>query len=87
MVRPAPLALLVPLVLQVPLARVRLSVPASVAPCILPAPLLSQAAVRRWLDAPAWARVPVVRLVQAVCLVVPPLVLRLLEPLLAPVPE
>jgi hypothetical protein len=78
MVLPALLALSMPEVLQALLARVRLSVQASVARCTLPAPLLSQADVRQWLDAPVWARVPVVRLVQAVCLVLPP-ELRLLE--------
>jgi hypothetical protein len=86
MVLPAPLALSMPVVLQAHLVRVLLSVLASVAPCTPPAPLLSQADVRQWLDVPVWARVPVVRLVQAVCLVLP-LVLRLLEPLHAPVPE
>jgi hypothetical protein len=75
------------LVRPAPQAHVRRSVRVSVVPCIPPAPLLYQAAVRRWLDGRVWVRAPEVRLVQAVCSVVPLLVLRLLEPLHVPAPE
>jgi len=87
MVPVAPLALLTLMVLQVRPVRVRLSVPANVAPCILRAPLPSQVDVRRWQDGLEWVHGLVARLVLVVCLVVLPLVLHLPEPLRAPAHE
>lgn len=61
------------LVLRVHPDRARRCGLASAARCIPRAPRLLRADVLRWPDAPAWDRVPVVRLVQACCLVLPEL--------------